>query len=216
MAEEEKVVVEEKPKKKKRQKDKLIAEFKMFITKGNAFSLAIGVVIGAAFGAVVTGIVGVFTGFFSWFIPGSISSLVYVLPPIYESQQGVHGLPQWFYSNELQNYVSETVTDKMITSNYRLVGGKWIVNGAAYIDFGVLINALISFALVAIVLFFIVKGMAAADGKRKEINDMLREEYYKKHPDERPEPVEEGKPQPTDNELLTEIRDLLKEKNNKK
>ncbi len=36
---------------------KFIAEFKEFITKGNALDLAIGVVIGAAFGAIVNSLV---------------------------------------------------------------------------------------------------------------------------------------------------------------
>ena len=49
---------------------KFVAEFKEFITKGNALDLAIGVVIGGAFGAIVKSlvedlimpIIGVFLG----------------------------------------------------------------------------------------------------------------------------------------------------------
>ena len=48
--------------------------------------------------------------------------------------------------------------------------------------------------------------------KKAALQAKAKEAYYEKHPEERPAPVEEGAPAPTTEELLTQIRDLLKEK----
>ena len=67
--------------------------------------------------------------------------------------------------------------------------------GEAAIGYGALIQAIIDFLIIAFFIFLVVKAM----------NKMKKPE----------EPAEEEPAGPTEAELLTEIRDLLKEKNNK-
>ena len=63
----------------------------------------------------------------------------------------------------------------------------------------------ISSIIIALVLFAIVKAMAAANEKKAELEAKRLELYYQKHPEERPAPVEEEAPKPTTEELLTAI-----------
>ena len=97
----------------------------------------------------------------------------------------------------------------ILNSNYTKFGAKWVFNGSAYINWGALINAVISFIIIAIVLFIIVKAIAVINAKKAEAEAKAKEAYYQKHPEERPAPVEPGVPAPTEAELLTQIRDLL-------
>lgn len=81
-----------------------------------------------------------------------------------------------------------------------------------YIDWGAFISAIINFILVAFILFVIVKTMNKAKETKAKIEAAELEKYYEKHPEERPAPVEPAAPAPTSEQLLTEIRDLLKSK----
>ena len=75
--------------------------------------------------------------------------------------------------------------------------GEWGVKvGEANIMFGALIDAIIKFLLIALVLFSIIKAM----NKAKEVAGKNEEA------------PEEPAPVPEDIQLLTEIRDMLKEK----
>ena len=224
---------------KKKNKGKgFFTEFKEFINKGNAFMLAVGVVIGGAFSAIVNAFVNMLMSVATWGVPGGLSGLVTVLPAANSLQEGLSGVGQSFATTDLQtvvvNYASRlgadvgtiaadgtvTITDTagyaaMQTSllgNYTKHGGKYIFNGAAIIDWGTLINAVIAFIIVALVLFIIVKVVTSVQRKNAELKAKAQEEYYQKHPEERPVPPEPGKPAPTEVELLTEIRDALKEK----
>ena len=87
---------------------------------------------------------------------------------------------------------------------------------SAVIDWGTLINAFISFIIIALVLFTIVKVANTIAAKKKQIDAQLLEAYYVKHPEERPAPVEPGKPAPTEAELLTQILVELKKINGEK
>ena len=84
-----------------------------------------------------------------------------------------------------------------IISGGKSVEDMSVMVGNAAIGYGAFIQAIIDFLLIALVLFFIVKDL----NKAKSIAEKEEEEA----PAE-PEPV------PADIELLTEIRDLLKEK----
>ena len=99
-----------------------------------------------------------------------------------------------------------------IASNYTAHGGLFCFNGAAIIDWGALLTAFISFLIIAIVLFIIVKVANSIQAKNDALRAKALEEYYKKHPEERPVEPEPGVPAPTTEELLTQIRDLLAEK----
>lgn len=211
-----------------KKKGSLLKEFKAFISKGNVLDMAIGVVIGGAFSAIVTAVVGILMSVCTFAIPGGIAGLVNILPAMSAAQRGVAGIGQSFAatSDSLQEAVKAyalSLGQTVDSSNfaqyqtallglYTKHGGQYIFNGAAIIDWGTLINAVISFLIVAITLFVILKVATYARGKRDELAAKARESYYEKHPEERPVPPEPGKPEPTTNEILLEIKKLLEEK----
>ena len=202
-------------------------EFKDFINKGNALMLAIGVVIGGAFSAIVNSVVSILTSLASWPIPGGLASLVTVLPavPWNDTQKGLEGAGQKFAAMDFSSIAQKigenagiTATDAQITygtnllnSNYTKHGATWVFNGAAIIDWGALINAFIAFVIIALVLFIVLKIVTTLAAKKAELDAKLLEEHYKKHPEDRPAPVEPGVPEPTETEVLLQIRDLLRE-----
>lgn len=223
--------------KKKREKGKLWKEFKNFINKGNAFMLAVGVVIGGAFSAITNAFVNILLSVCTWAVPGGLKGLVTVLPALNDAQKGMdatRGLGQFFDASALQDLakveaiatygeatVNETPTlienvKATILSKYTLHGTTYTYNMSAVIDWGTLINAFISFIIIALVLFTIVKVANTIAAKKKQIDAQLLEAYYVKHPEERPAPVEPGKPAPTEAELLTQILVELKKSNGEK
>lgn len=221
-------------KKKKKEKGKLWKEFKAFISKGDAFMLAVGVVIGGAFNAIVTSLVNILLSVCTWAVPGGLKGLVSVLPAVNDAQKGMDPaveLGQEFAASELQGlaeaeakaiYGEATVNGTptlvenvkaTILSKYTLHGTKYTYNMSAVIDWGSFINACISFLIIALVLFIIVKAINTAEKKNAEFKAKLQEEYYQKHPEERPAPVVPGAPAPTEAELLTQILAELKKQN---
>ena len=208
-------------KKDKKKGKSFFAEFKELINKGNAFMLAVGVVIGGAFGAIVTAFVNMLMSLATWPVPGGLAGLVTVLPAVTEGQKGLAGVGQSFAAADY-NSVAKAIGEAagaddaavygatVINGNYTKYGTNFYYNGSAIINWGALINAVISFVIIAVVLFIMVKVINAAQRKKEELKAKAQEEYYKKHPEERPAPVEPGKPEPTELEVLSEIRDLLK------
>lgn len=220
--------------KKKARKEKhkgLWAEFKAFINRGNAFNLAVGVVIGGAFNAIVTAFTNILLSVCTWGVPGGLKGLITVLPAANDAQKGLDGIGQFFTADQLQdlaknfaiaNYGEETVNSTptliesaktTILSKYTLHGTTYTYNMSAVIDWGTFINAVISFLIIALTLFVIVKTVSALNKKRLEIEAQAREAYYEKHPEERPAPVVPGAPKPTQEELLTAILAELKKQN---
>ena len=144
------------------------------------------------------------------------------------------GLGQFFDASALQDLakaeaiatygeatINETPTlienvKATILSKYALHGTTYTYNMSAVIDWGTLINAFISFIIIALVLFTIVKVANTIAAKKKQIDAQLLEAYYVKHPEERPAPVEPGKPAPTEAEILTQILVELKKSNGEK
>ncbi len=84
-----------------------------------------------------------------------------------------------------------------IISGGKSVEDMSVMVGNAAIGYGAFIQAIIDFLLVALVLFFIIKALNKAKNAVAKPEEVAPAE---------PEPV------PADIELLTEIRDLLKEK----
>ena len=211
----------------------IFTEFKEFINKGNAFMLAVGVVIGGAFGAIVTAFVNILLSVATWAVPGGLKGLVTVLPALNAAQEGMDktiGLGQKFATADLQSLAealaNKTYGEDVVAANPTLIEqvkativGKYDLHGtimtykmSAVIDWGALLTAIISFIIIAIVLFIIVKVVAVAAAKKAALEEKAREEYYKKHPEERPVPPEPGVPEPTEVELLKDIRDALVKK----
>lgn len=220
--------------KQKKEKGKLWKEFKEFINKGNAFMLAVGVVIGSAFSAITNAFVNILLSVCTWAVPGGLKGLVTVLPALNDAQRGMDetaGLGQFFDMADLQKlaeqeavatYTQAVVDDNpnliesmktTILSKYTLHGTTYTYNMSAVIDWGTLINAFISFLIIALVLFAIVKVWNSVAAKNAQLKAEALEAYYQKHPEERPVPPDPGKPAPTEVELLGQILTELQKNN---
>lgn len=191
-------------------------EFKEFINKGNAFMLAVGVVIGGAFGAIVTAIVNILLSLCTAALPGGLAGLITVIETS-TAKGALESVKASFPNAKMVLTVNEYLEifkeNAALGSNiYTKFGGKYVLATAPVLNWGALINAVISFIIIAIVLFIIVKVVSAAAAKKAALEEKAREEYYKKHPEERPVPPEPGVPEPTEVELLKEIRDALVKK----
>ena len=140
----------------------MLNEFKEFAMKGNVVDMAVGIIIGVAFGTIITSLVN-----------------DVIMPPI-----GIL-LGDVDFSN-LFYVVKEGATP----GPYETVAMA-AEAGAVTINWGKFINTIISFIIVALAVFYVIKG----------INNMRKEQ----------EEAPEAPPEPSNEEmLLTEIRDLLK------
>ncbi len=141
----------------------MLKEFKTFAMKGNMVDLAVGVIIGAAFGAIV----------------GSLVDDVFM--PIIGLLLGGTDFSNLFI-----------VLKDEAAGNYATLAAAQEA-GAVTVNIGLFINAVVKFLIVALALFFVVKG----------INSMKKKE----------EEAPKAPPAPSKEEaLLTEIRDLLAKK----
>lgn len=196
----------------------LWADFKKFISRGSVIDMAIGVVIGGAFSAIVTSFTSILMSVCTWAIPGGINGLVTVLPALGANQQfsvtladGTVQTYNYFSSADLATKAAEAgLTEAELLSKFKLYGDLYVYNGAAIINWGAVINAVISFIIIALTLFVILKVYSALKAKKAQLNAKMLEEYYKKHPEERPVPEEPGKPEPTELDYLKEIAASLK------
>ena len=196
--------------KKARKGSGLWKEFKDFMNRGNAFMLAVGVVIGGAFSAIVSAFTSILLNAVMAVIPGGLGGLV---TPIYTNT--AISLAEGAGLSKEQLVLSAkdwSQLDVALRGLYNPHGGKYYFASMPILDWGTLINAVISFIIVGLVLFIIVKVINTATKKKQELEEKAREEYYKKHPEERPVPPEPGVPEPTEVELLKEIRDALVKK----
>jgi len=194
---------------------KLWQDFKAFITRGNVLDLAVGVIIGGAFNAIVTALVNILLSLCTWAVPGGLKGLVTVLPAANDVQKGMNesiGLGQKFAASDLQklgealakvnykpqidanpNYLIDNPnliesSKSTILSKYTLHGTTYTYNMSAVIDWGTFINAIISFLIIALTLFIIIKVAAGMAKKRAELKAKAEEAAYqawaKAHPEE--------------------------------
>jgi large conductance mechanosensitive channel len=141
----------------------MLKEFKEFALKGNMLDLAVGIMLGAAFGAVVNSLV---------------ADLV---TPLIGLLTGGQDFANSFVVLRAGKVAGPYASLKLARDA-----------GAVVLSWGVFVNALLNFLLVALVLFFVVKAMNQWRRRASE-------------PAAAPaEPSAEAK-------LLTEIRDLLRE-----
>ena len=143
----------------------MLKEFKEFAMKGNMVDMAVGIIIGAAFATVVKSLVDD------------------IIMPIVA---GIFQIPD--FSNlfvVLRNPTMETFTSIEAAREA----------GAAVLGYGLFLNALIAFLIVAFVLFLVVRNMNKLMAQRAAAAA-----------------APAGPPEPTAQEkLLTEIRDLLRD-----
>lgn len=210
-----------KEKKEKKEKGALKKEFMAFIARGNVLDMAVGVIIGGAFNAIVTALVNILMSVCTWWVPGGIKGLVTVLPAATNAQKGFNeaiGLGQKFQASQLQelgtklaeaNYAAQIANDPnyllnnpnlieaaktTILSKYTLHGTTYTYNLSAVIDWGTFINAIISFILIAITLFIIIKvanRMAKAREELKAKAAASAEKLLKKEEKQEPEQEQE-------------------------
>ena len=116
---------------------KFWAEFKKFISRGNVMDMAVGTIIGAAFTAIVTALSN-----------GILKPVINMV--IYYCCGGNKDALDKMY----------TVLVKVTTTD---TNGKEVLDlaNSIYIDWGAFISAIINFFLVALVLFFVIKGFNA-------------------------------------------------------
>ena len=102
-----------------------VAEFKVFITKGNVLDLAVGVIIGAAFGKIVTSLTDD------------------IIMPVVGLALGKVDFANLFIAMNGQHYATLAEAKKA---------------GVGTINYGLFINALINFLIIAFIIFMIVKA----------------------------------------------------------
>lgn len=168
-------------------KKTIFKDFKAFISRGNVIQLAVGVIIGAAFSAIISALVN------------------HILMPVIGL--AVNGGLDSFYTI-LPNSVLAEVQDG--TVGVLANNGNWYTS-LSKIDWGLLINAVINFLLIAIILFALIKTFAAIQKANDAQKAKWLEAHYQKHPELRPVPVDPGIPEPTDHEILKEILSVIKE-----
>ena len=140
----------------------MLKEFREFAMRGNVVDMAVGLIIGAAFGAIVTSLVN-----------------DVIMPPIGMALGGV----------DFTNMFAVLRDGAKAAPPYASLAEAKAA-GAVTLNYGVFINSIVSFLIVAFAVFMVVKGANSLKQKQAEA----------------PAP-----PAPTaDQVLLTEIRDLLK------
>lgn len=139
----------------------MLQEFKDFAMKGNFVDMAVGIVIGAAFGTIVKSFVDDIIMPWVGFLTGGVD-----------------------FSN-----LFFIISGGADGATYNTIAAAQEA-GAVTMNYGLFINALITFIIVAFALFIVIKGMNAAKKAEEEA------------PAAPPEPSDEVK-------LLTEIRDSL-------
>ena len=141
----------------------MFKEFKEFAMKGNVVDLAVGVVIGGAFGAIVNALVADL-----------------IMPAVGLITGGV----------DFSNMFAVLKAGAAGAAGYATLAAAK-ADGAVTLNYGVFLNAVVNFLIVAFALFLVVKAM----------NSARRQEAAAPAPPPEPTPTEK---------LLGEIRDVLK------
>lgn len=189
----------------KKEKKSLWQDFKAFINRGNVVDMSVGVVMGSAFGAIVTAFTNILLSICTWGVPGGLSGLVTVLPALNDAQKGVAGIGQTFTNDQVAEMAEKYCTSlggtyageeaqwiSALESKYTLHGNVWTYNQSAVIDWGTFINAIISFLIIALTLFVILKIFNYLSTKRKELENAAKKAALEMKAD-KAEKVEEEK-----------------------
>ena len=164
----------------KKKGNSLWKEFTTFAIKGNAMALAVGTIIGSAFSTITKSLTNdLIMPVVNIFLGGADFS---------ETKIALPRMP-WV----------EPTFETIVDAN----GAEVVQEVRNYLTYGNFISAIINFFILALVVFFIVKGINTLSEMGKK-----QEEAAPPPPPPEPEP-----PAPSAEEvLLTEIRDLLKNK----
>jgi large conductance mechanosensitive channel len=170
-------------------KKSLWAEFKEFINKGNAMALAVGTIIGGAFSGITKSVTN-----------DLIMPVVNIFLGGTDFTEAKLQLPRMpWVEPKFETIIDET-------------GAEVVQEIHNYLTYGNFIAAVINFLIMAVVVFFIVKGMNALTdmAKRKEREEA--EAAAAAAAAAAAEAAANAPHVPTSEELLAEIRDLLKNK----
>ena len=159
-------------------KNKLWDEFKVFINKGNAMALAVGTIIGGAFSTITKSLTN-----------DLIMPIVNIFLGGADFSEAKIALPRMPWVEPTYETVVNAAGEEIVQE---------VQN---YLTYGNFISAVINFAILALVVFWIVKLV----NKLSEIGKKKEEEAAAAEPPAPPAPSAEEV-------LLTEIRDLLKNK----
>lgn len=173
---------------KKAKGETVWADFKKFITRGNVLDLSVGVIMGGAFNAIVTAFTNILLSICTWGVPGGIKGLVTVLPAANATQKGIEGIGQYFVDLKeatIKYAASQGVTitessdtfvqwQNSLKTLYTLHGTTWTYNLSAVIDWGSFINAVISFLVIALTLFIIVKVFNSLKAQRLAFQEKMK------------------------------------------
>ena len=165
---------------KKAKGETVWADFKKFITRGNVLDLSVGVIMGA--------FTNILLSICTWGVPGGIKGLVTVLPAANSTQQGIEGIGQYFTDLKAATiaYAASqgvTITESSETfvqwqnslkTLYTLHGTTWTYNLSAVIDWGSFINAVISFLVIALTLFIVVKVFNTLKAQRLAFQEKIK------------------------------------------
>ena len=153
-------------------------EFKTFAIKGNAMALAVGTIIGGAFSTITKSLTN-----------DIIMPIVNIFLGGTDFTQAKIALPRMPWVDPVYEMVVNEAGEEVpvLVQNY--------------LTYGNLISAIINFAILAFVVFWLVKGL----NKLTELGKKQEEEAAAAEPPAPPAPSAEEV-------LLTEIRDLLKNK----
>ena len=168
---------------------KLWEEFKIFINKGNAMALAVGTIIGGAFGNITKSVTN-----------DLIMPVVNIFLGGTDFSDAKIALPRMPWVEPTYETVVNAAGDEIVQE---------VQN---YLTYGNFISAVINFLILAVVVFFIVKAMnkmsEAATRKEREEAEAAAAAAAAAAAEE----AAKNPPAPTAEELLVEIRDLLKNK----
>ena len=174
---------------KKNGKPSLFDEFKTFINKGNAMALAVGTIIGGAFSGITKSVTN-----------DLIMPLVNIFMGGADFSDAKLRLPRMPWVEPTYETIVNEAGEEVVQEVYN------------YLTYGNFISAVINFLILAVVVFFIVKIMngitEAATRKEREAAEAAAAEAAAKAAEE----AANAPHVPTSEELLAEIRDLLKEK----
>lgn len=164
---------------------KFFKEFKDFISRGNVLDMAVGIIIGGAFTAIITALVNNILKPLLAMIPGTgdTGALQVVLRRVEDPATGAIDLTK-----------------------------------SVILDFGAVISAIITFLLTALVLFLIIKSInsvrnAGKKAKEKALAGKKKGEAAAEVAEETPVEAAPAAPVETAEDVLKEIRDLLKAQN---
>lgn len=146
----------------------IIKEFRDFAVRGNVMDMAVGVIIGGAFGKIVSSLVNDI-----------------IMPPI--------GMLTGKGFADLKFVLKEAVPAQLDASGVEIVPKIESVT----LNYGTFIQATIDFAIIAFVIFLIIKAMNSLRKKEEVVLDSVEDE---------------PKEDPADIALLKEIRDELKKR----